>query len=280
VRIGLDNLTLLDLRSLDPPPALGANLIMIIGTARSVKHLNVSADRFCRWLRSEWKLRPVADGLLGRNELKLKLRRKARRQKMMGLVGAGAREAGNEDDGITTGWVCVNIGMVDPSLQPRVRQTDGDAALDADQEHDTYSEEEDVIASQAEQQDDLEDDLDHTSEHDPNQNPEDTYIGFGSHSNHPRIVVQMFTDEKRAEMDLEGLWDWRNTRRVSKNQRLEERGILEELDEGWAREDRGDGKRKEMREGGEEIARGNERTKKEAKVKTKKVAAKAGSIWD
>jgi hypothetical protein len=112
--LGLDNLTLLDLRDLDPPPALGANLIMIIGTARSEKHLHVSADRLCRWLRSKYNLTPVADGLLGRNELKLKLRRKARRAKIM--KSAGAIENSNVDDGIRTGWVCVNVGTVKPKL--------------------------------------------------------------------------------------------------------------------------------------------------------------------
>ncbi len=33
---------------------------------------------------------------------------------------------------------------------------------------------------------------------------EETYIGFGSRTNSPRIVVQMFTEEKRLEMDLGG----------------------------------------------------------------------------
>jgi hypothetical protein len=109
IDLGLDDLTILDLRKLDPPPALGSNLLMIIGTARSEKHLHVSADRLCRWLRSEYKLRPDADGLLGRNELKLKMKRKNRRAKLLGS------NAGDEDmdDGVRTGWVCVNVGTVD-----------------------------------------------------------------------------------------------------------------------------------------------------------------------
>ena len=76
VEIGLDYLSILDLRKLDPPPALGSNLIMLFGTARGEKHLNVSAERFCTWLRREYKWSPYADGLLGRNELKIKQRRK------------------------------------------------------------------------------------------------------------------------------------------------------------------------------------------------------------
>jgi hypothetical protein len=55
---------------------------------------------------------PYADGLLGRNELKLKMRRKNRRAKLLANVGATNPE--NVDDGIRTGWVCVNVGQVDP----------------------------------------------------------------------------------------------------------------------------------------------------------------------
>lgn len=114
IDLGLDDLALLDLRELDPPPALGANLFMIIGTARSEKHLHVAADRLCRWLRSEYKLRPDADGLLGRNELKLKMRRKNKRAK---LLGSGTSND-DGDDGVRTGWVCVNVGTVENATAP------------------------------------------------------------------------------------------------------------------------------------------------------------------
>ncbi|POS87228.1 hypothetical protein EPUL_001318, partial [Erysiphe pulchra] len=107
INLGLDYLSLLDLRKLQPPPALGANLLMIIATARSEKHLHVSADRLCRWLRSEYKLRPDADGLLGRNELKTRLKRKANRAKLM------ARHSESTDDGIRSGWICVDVGTVE-----------------------------------------------------------------------------------------------------------------------------------------------------------------------
>ncbi|KAI9652790.1 MAG: ATPase synthesis protein 25 mitochondrial [Alyxoria varia] len=110
VDIGLDYLSILDLRGLDPPPALGSNLLMVVGTARSEKHLNVSADRLCRWLRSTHKITPFADGLLGRQELKLRFKRKNRRQKI--LSAAGAQDAFQRDDGTTTGWICVNLGSV------------------------------------------------------------------------------------------------------------------------------------------------------------------------
>lgn len=154
VDLGLDNLTLLDLRKLDPPPALGANLIMLLGTARSEKHLHVSADRLCRWLRSTYKLRPDADGLLGRNELKLKLKRKSKRAKLL-----GKSTADNEDDGVRTGWVCVDVGVVEGA------------------------ENSSVLAAEAE-----------------------GFVGFGRRTDGIRIVVQMLTEEKREEMDLEKLW--------------------------------------------------------------------------
>lgn len=159
VELGLDNLTLLDLRQIDPPPALGANLIMIIGTARSEKHLHVSADRFCRWLRSTHKLRPYADGLLGRNELKLKMRRKNRRSRLLASVGATMKEE-NVDDGIRTGWICIRAGRVEPAATAQ------------------------EVAPEDQQ-----------------------FVGFGESSRHVTIVVQMFTEEKRADVDLEGLWE-------------------------------------------------------------------------
>ncbi|KAJ5650334.1 ATPase synthesis protein 25 [Penicillium longicatenatum] len=152
--IGLDELKLYDLRGLDIPAALGANVIMIIGTARSVKHLNVAADRLCRWLRSTYKLSPYADGLLGRNELKIKLRRKAKRARAASHAGTMIDE---KDDGITTGWICVNMGVVDK----------------------------DVASPQL---------------------SEVGFEGFGQLDTGTSVVVQIFTEEKRADVDLDGLW--------------------------------------------------------------------------
>ncbi|OQD74890.1 hypothetical protein PENDEC_c009G06860 [Penicillium decumbens] len=153
--LGLDSLKLYDLRDLDVPAALGANVIMIIGTARSVKHLNVSADRLCRWLRNKYKLTPYADGLLGRNELKIKLRRKAKRARAASAAGAYIDE---KDDGITTGWICVNAGVVDKNV-PKAELSD--------------------IG----------------------------FEGFGQVDTGTSVVVQIFTEEKRADVDLEGLWE-------------------------------------------------------------------------
>lgn len=167
--LGLDDLKLFDLRSLETPPALGANVIMIIGTARSVKHLNVAADRLCRWLRSNYKLSPYADGLLGRNELKIKLRRKNRRAR---LASQSGRMTDDKDDGITTGWICVNAGVV----------------------------EEPSAAAQEEAK-------------------SQGFEGFGAISTGTRVVVQIFTEEKRAEVDLEGLWQATLDRAARQRQR-------------------------------------------------------------
>jgi peroxin-12 len=104
-------------------------------------------------LRSTYKLTPYADGLLGRNELKIKLRRKARRARVASRAGTTVDE---KDDGITTGWICVNAGVVENSPV------------------------EEQASRKAE--------------------------GFGNIVGGTRVVVQMFTEEKRAEVDLEGLW--------------------------------------------------------------------------
>jgi hypothetical protein len=177
IDIGLDYLRLLDLRDLDPPPALGTGLIMILGTARSEKHLHVSADRFCRWLRSKYKLSPNPDGLLGRNELKLKLRRRAKRAKLLGSVGTD--KAADSNDGIRTGWVCVDAGVIQRGSR-----------------HEQSLEDEGII-------------------------------GFGGIDSSVRLVVQMLTEDKRHEMDLETLWDKALARQERKEMReAAEREIL------------------------------------------------------
>ncbi|KAH8156464.1 hypothetical protein CIB48_g11783 [Xylaria polymorpha] len=90
--MGLDELTLLDLRQLDPPPALGPSLFMLFGTARSERHLTSAPAAWCGGCR------------------KTKLRRKARRAKLLGTMGTD-----DADDGIRTGWICVNLGTIDRS---------------------------------------------------------------------------------------------------------------------------------------------------------------------
>ena len=169
--IGLDDLTLFDLRDIDPPPALGANLIMVLGTARSEKHLHVSADRFCRWLKTTHHLSPYADGLIGRGELKLKLKRKARRARLLSNVGSSERSS--VDDGIRTGWICVTVGNVPDGRNDMVHK-------------------------------DLHDD----------------YVGFGGEVDGAKVVIQMLTQEKREELDLEDLWGKMVRRQERKEARI------------------------------------------------------------
>ena len=170
IDLGLDDLTLYDLRGIDPPPALGANVVMIMGTARSEKHLHVSADRFCRWLKTTYHLNPYADGLMGRGELKIRLRRKLRRATLLSRVGASPTS--NTDDGLRTGWICVNVGNIE----------DGRTSVQ-----------------------------DFTNQH--------GYVGFGSEAEGATVVIQMLTQEKREELDLEDLWGTM----VKRHQRKEER---------------------------------------------------------
>ncbi|KAH0612720.1 uncharacterized protein H6S33_009100 [Morchella sextelata] len=99
--LGIGDLAIMDLRTMDPPPAIGPDTIMVLGNARSERHLHTSADKLCRWLRSEWRMRPDADGLLGRGELKIKNRRLKKKGK---LVNA---QTGQEEG---VGWICVNAG--------------------------------------------------------------------------------------------------------------------------------------------------------------------------
>ncbi|KAK8090827.1 ATPase synthesis protein 25- mitochondrial [Apiospora phragmitis] len=110
--MGLEELSLLNLRELNPPAALGPNLIMLFGNARSERHLHVSASRLVRWLRYQHKVHADADGLLGPNERKTKLRRKAKRAKFLGTMGTD-----DADDGISTGWICVNLGTLNRSSE-------------------------------------------------------------------------------------------------------------------------------------------------------------------
>lgn len=130
--------------------------MMLIGTARSEKHLHVSADRFARWLRATYKLSVNADGLLGRNEVKLQMKRRAKRAKLLGSVGAVQREGEEEEN--KSGWICVDAGVIEQSVTE-------------------------------------ERSLDDTG-----------IIGFGGQTDGVKLVVQIMTDDKRREIDLETLW--------------------------------------------------------------------------
>jgi len=90
-----------------------------------------------------------------------------------------------------------------------------------DEEINALAEGEEVAESENEQSE-QEDEYLNPAEEEDQQDIGDTYMGFGSRSTSPRIVVQMFTEEKRLEMDLEGLWDYRNTRRMRKEENADE----------------------------------------------------------
>ncbi|KAF2829537.1 hypothetical protein CC86DRAFT_191053 [Ophiobolus disseminans] len=179
ITAGLDDIELLDLRHLDPPPALGPKLIMIIATARSEKHLHVAADRFARHLRREHGLKANAAGLLGRNELKIKLRRKAKRMRMLANVG-GAVPEGNIDDGIRTGWICCTLSKIE--AHPDDMRMPGDDVQE--------------------------------------------FVGFRDVKPGVNVVVQMFTEEKRIETDLETLWGG-----VLRTHQRQEKSVEEQLKE-------------------------------------------------
>ena len=154
--MGLDDLNLLDLREFDPPPALGPNLLMLFGTARSERHLHVASGRLVRWLRYNYKLEADADGLIGPGEMKTKLRRLRRKAK---LLGSSAGRGG--DDGLSTGWICVNLGTIGG-------ETDEAARFDADGQ----------------------------------------LSGFGNVSvdTGTTVVIQVMTQARREELNLEPLW--------------------------------------------------------------------------
>ncbi|ORY02068.1 hypothetical protein BCR34DRAFT_574472 [Clohesyomyces aquaticus] len=179
ISLGLDDLLLLDLRHLDPPPALGSKLIMIIGTARSEKHLHVGADAFCRWLRKNHGLKPQPGGLLGRQELKIKMRRKAKRMRLLANAG-GQEPEGAIDDGIRTNWICCSVGRIP------------------------------------------------AHHHDVSGAKHEKFIGFRTDVAYVNLVVQMFTEEKRAEIDLESLWGGVVKTHERENKRADEK--LQELE--------------------------------------------------
>ncbi|KAF9872352.1 hypothetical protein CkaCkLH20_10179 [Colletotrichum karsti] len=170
--MGLDDLSLLDLRAMDPPPALGPNLLMLFATARSERHLHVSSSRLVKWLRHTHKIESNADGLIGPGELKTKLKRMRRKAK---LLGSSAMAPTDGDDGITTGWICVNLGTSGATYSEAARfDTDGNIS------------------------------------------------GFGAPVTGSTIVVQVMTQARRAELDLERLWSQQLTRSEAQSRSLQE----------------------------------------------------------
>lgn len=123
--MGLDDLALLDLRELDPSVSLGPSLIMMIATARSGRHLHVSAGRFVRWLRRNHGVRARGDGLIGSALLRTKLRRLRKRAKLMGTNSMVLPQG---DHGLTTDWVCVTFST-GPAPSAEVEKYDASGRL-------------------------------------------------------------------------------------------------------------------------------------------------------
>ncbi|WYZ46108.1 hypothetical protein EsH8_IX_000333 [Colletotrichum jinshuiense] len=171
--MGLDDLSLLDLRALDPAPALGSNLLMLFATARSERHLHVSSSRLVKWLRHNHRIEANADGLIGPGELKTKLRRMKKKAK---LLGSSAMVAKGGDDGISTGWICINLGTLGA----------------------TYGEA-------------------------PRFDAEGKLSGFGAPvTGASTIVVQVMTEARRTELNLERLWSQQLIRSEAQDRKLTE----------------------------------------------------------
>lgn len=237
ITAGLDDLVLIDLRHLDPPPALGPKLIMVLGTARSEKHLHVSADRFCRYLRREHGLKANAAGLLGRNELKIKLRRKAKRMKMLANVGGRTDEEAmqNLDDGIRTGWICCTVGKIE--AHPNDTEMPGADVANLE-----------------------------------------NFVGFRDVKPGVNLVFQMFTEEKRTEIDLETLWGG-VLRSDERKDSIAEEALRELIDDVEAGQDRVESEWEAERKAVEvELAeRAERKAEVKARIEAEKEAEKAES---
>lgn len=134
------------------------------------------------------------------------------------------------DDGITTGWICCNLGSVDAAVIPDDEIQEDQLQASATEEGHSTAIESAASLHQIFSTKDQERPLDDEAEYSNPGDDDFTYRGFGDVSMAPRIVVQMFTEQKRAEMDLEGLWEARIKRRDEKEEksdRLFETSILE-----------------------------------------------------
>ncbi|KAF3195146.1 ATPase synthesis protein 25 mitochondrial [Orbilia oligospora] len=101
--LSLSKIKIMDLRDLDPTPALGANTVMLITTARSERHMTIASDKCARYMRSILDGSEIyADGLIGRGEIKLRERRERRK---------GKRRTAEDEEAMRVGWVCVNSGQ-------------------------------------------------------------------------------------------------------------------------------------------------------------------------
>ncbi|KAK6363421.1 ATPase synthesis protein 25 mitochondrial [Orbilia blumenaviensis] len=101
--LSLSKIKIMDIRGLEPTPALGPNTIMILATARSERHMTIASDKCCRYMRGILEGTQIfADGLIGRGEIKLRERRERRK---------GKRRTAEDEEALRVGWICVNSGQ-------------------------------------------------------------------------------------------------------------------------------------------------------------------------
>ncbi|EPS45631.1 hypothetical protein H072_371 [Dactylellina haptotyla CBS 200.50] len=100
--LSLSKIKIMDLRGLEPTPAIGPNVLMILATARSERHMSIAADKCARYMRGMTPGSHIyADGLMGRGEIKLRERRERRK---------GKRRTAEDEEALRVGWICVNSG--------------------------------------------------------------------------------------------------------------------------------------------------------------------------
>ena len=138
-----------------------------------------------------------------------------RRMKLKASAGGVDLGRGlGSDDGLTTGWVCVSLGEVPESeseenLQPGTAAAESARASPPTQNESFEPASTDPSSSGPQSQRKAQERPESDEEEYANPSrprAEFVYAGFGDVSTAPRIVVQIFTADKRVEMDLEGLW--------------------------------------------------------------------------
>ncbi|CAN6641733.1 hypothetical protein TRVA0_018S02762 [Trichomonascus vanleenenianus] len=81
--LGLTEVEVLDLRDLDPPSSFGPNLIMVVASAKSERHLVRAATGLAKFVKNEFGVQADKDGILTANYHRVhqrRLKRKAKRQ--------------------------------------------------------------------------------------------------------------------------------------------------------------------------------------------------------
>lgn len=81
--LGLDDITIVDLRNADPPSSFGPNAMMVVASGKSDKHLVRAATELSKWIKNQYNVIVDQEGLLTSNFSKVRqrrMRKKAARQ--------------------------------------------------------------------------------------------------------------------------------------------------------------------------------------------------------